>query len=78
MALLRYERALAFGQLDAGSRWTNSNAAMILFTPGTTAEALLRRYQCAGFAREDVLATVKALEEVAGVQVRGTWDEDNA
>lgn len=47
-------------------------------TMGTTAEALLRRYQGAGFAREDVLATVKALEEAAGVQVRGTWDEGDA
>ena len=47
-------------------------------TMGTTAEALLRRYQGAGFAREDVLATVKALEEASGVQVRGTWDEGDA
>ncbi len=47
-------------------------------TMGTTAEALLRRYQGSGFAREDVLATVKALEEATGVQVRGTWDEGDA
>ncbi len=47
-------------------------------TMGTTAEALLRRYQGAGFAREDVLATVKVLEEASGVQVRGTWDEGDA
>lgn len=42
-------------------------------TMGTTTEALLQRYQKDGFAREDVLATVKALEEAAGTQVRGTW-----
>jgi 3-hydroxyisobutyrate dehydrogenase-like beta-hydroxyacid dehydrogenase len=50
----------------------------VSLTMGTTVEALLRRYQGSGFAREDVLATVKALEEVAGVQVRGTWDEGDA
>jgi TolB-like protein/predicted Ser/Thr protein kinase len=40
LALLRYERALVFTELDAGSRWANSNADMILFTQGKTAEAL--------------------------------------
>lgn len=40
-----------------------------------TAERLLKGFQANGFAKEDVLATVKALEEAAGVTVRGTWDQ---
>ncbi|MFT4582489.1 MAG: 3-hydroxyisobutyrate dehydrogenase-like beta-hydroxyacid dehydrogenase [Gammaproteobacteria bacterium] len=40
-----------------------------------TAERLLKNFQANGFAKEDVLATVKALEEAAGVTVRGTWDQ---
>jgi 3-hydroxyisobutyrate dehydrogenase-like beta-hydroxyacid dehydrogenase len=40
-----------------------------------TAERLLKSFQANGFAKEDVLATVKALEEAAGVTVRGTWEE---
>ncbi len=40
-----------------------------------TAERLLKGFQASGFAKEDVLATVKALEEAAGVTVRGTWDQ---
>ena len=40
-----------------------------------TAETLLKNFQSNGFAQEDVLATVKALEAAAGVTVRGTWDE---
>ncbi|NNL85475.1 MAG: NAD(P)-dependent oxidoreductase [Myxococcales bacterium] len=40
-----------------------------------TAEALLKNFQTNGFAQEDVLATVKALEAAAGVSVRGTWNE---
>ena len=41
-----------------------------------TAERLLKGFQANGFAQEDVLATVKALEEAAGVTVRGTWDQE--
>jgi 3-hydroxyisobutyrate dehydrogenase-like beta-hydroxyacid dehydrogenase len=40
-----------------------------------TAEKLLKGFQANGFAQEDVLATVKALEAANNVTVRGTWDQ---
>lgn len=42
---------------------------------GAAAEALLVGYRDHGFADEDVLATVRAVEEAAGFQVRGSWRE---
>ena len=39
------------------------------------AEELLRKFQNDGFAQEDILATIKALEKSAGVNVRGVWKE---
>jgi 2-hydroxymethylglutarate dehydrogenase len=42
---------------------------------GTAAEELIRHYQGSGYAKEDVLATVKELENQAGTVVRGTWKE---
>jgi len=42
---------------------------------GTAAEELIRHYQANGYAKEDVLATVKELEKQAGTVVRGTWKE---
>ncbi|MDH4145255.1 MAG: NAD(P)-dependent oxidoreductase [Acidimicrobiia bacterium] len=44
---------------------------------GTRAQELLVGYRDNGFADEDVLATVKALEEQAGFTVRGLWPEDD-
>jgi 3-hydroxyisobutyrate dehydrogenase-like beta-hydroxyacid dehydrogenase len=44
---------------------------------GTAAEELIRHYQANGYAKEDVLATVKELEKLAGVVVRGTWKESS-
>src|SRR5262245_41742814 len=44
-------------------------------TMGKAAEGLIRGYQAGGYAKEDVLATVKELEKQAGVTVRGTWKE---
>jgi 2-hydroxymethylglutarate dehydrogenase len=44
-------------------------------TIGSAAEGLIDNYQKTGYAKEDVLATVKALEQLAGVTVRGTWKE---
>jgi len=44
-------------------------------TMGKAAEGLIRGYQTGGYAKEDVLATVKELEKQAGVTVRGTWKE---
>ena len=45
---------------------------------GKAAEGLIRGYQTGGYAKEDVLATVKELEKQAGVTVRGTWKVMNA
>ncbi|MGE0825221.1 MAG: NAD(P)-dependent oxidoreductase [Candidatus Binatia bacterium] len=42
---------------------------------GKAAEALIANYQKTGYAKEDVLATIKALEEQTGITVRGTWKE---
>ena len=39
------------------------------------AEELLKGFQQNGFAKEDVLATVKSMESSAGVKLRGTWRE---
>lgn len=44
---------------------------------GTAAEELIRHYQANGYAKEDVLATIKELEKLAGVVVRGTWKESS-
>jgi 3-hydroxyisobutyrate dehydrogenase len=44
-------------------------------TMGKAAEGLIRGYQTGGYAKEDVLATIKELEKQAGVTVRGTWKE---
>ena len=44
-------------------------------TMGNAAEGLIDNYQKTGYAKEDVLATVKELEKLAGVTVRGTWKE---
>jgi 2-hydroxymethylglutarate dehydrogenase len=42
---------------------------------GLAAEELVRHYQTNGYAKEDVLATVKELEKQTGTVVRGTWQE---
>ncbi len=39
------------------------------------AHDLLKHYQATGFAREDVLATISALESEVHTLVRGTWQE---
>ena len=39
------------------------------------AEELIRHYQMTGYAKEDVLATVKELEKQADTVVRGTWKD---
>jgi 3-hydroxyisobutyrate dehydrogenase-like beta-hydroxyacid dehydrogenase len=41
----------------------------------SSAEELIRHYQSTGYAKEDVLATVKELEKQTGTVVRGTWKE---
>jgi 3-hydroxyisobutyrate dehydrogenase len=42
---------------------------------GAAAEQLIRHYQVTGYAKEDVLATVKELEKQTRTVVRGTWKE---
>jgi len=46
-------------------------------TVAKAAEGLLKGYQSGGFAQEDVLATIKALEQQTETTVRGTWDDAN-
>ncbi len=43
----------------------------------SAAQELLKGYQSSGFAQEDVLATIKALEQQTETTVRGTWDDAN-
>jgi 3-hydroxyisobutyrate dehydrogenase len=43
---------------------------------GSAAHELIKHYQANGYAKEDVLATVKELEKLTGTIVRGTWKED--
>jgi 3-hydroxyisobutyrate dehydrogenase len=42
---------------------------------GAAANELIKFYQANGYAKEDVLATVKELEKQTGTIVRGTWKE---
>lgn len=42
---------------------------------GSAAQELIKFYQANGYAKEDVLATVKELEKQTGTVVRGTWKE---
>ncbi len=42
-------------------------------TLGAATESLLERYRAEGFAAEDAMATIRALEERTGTKVRGTW-----
>jgi 3-hydroxyisobutyrate dehydrogenase len=44
---------------------------------GTAAEELIRHYQANGYAKEDVIATIKELEKQTGTIVRGTWKESS-
>lgn len=60
---------------DIGLATDLANELDVDLTMVPTAERLLKDFQANGYAKEDVLATVKALEEAAGVVVRGTWDE---
>ncbi len=46
-------------------------------TMASAAQGLLKAYQSGGFAQEDVLATIKALEQQTETTVRGTWDDAN-
>jgi 3-hydroxyisobutyrate dehydrogenase len=46
-------------------------------TMGRVTEELINHYHANGYAREDVLATIKMLEQQAGITVRGTWKESS-
>jgi 3-hydroxyisobutyrate dehydrogenase-like beta-hydroxyacid dehydrogenase len=60
---------------DIGLATDLANDLDVDLTMVPTAERLMKNFQDNGFGKEDTLATVKALEEAAGVTVRGTWDE---
>lgn len=42
---------------------------------GAAAQELIKQYQANGYAKEDVLATIKELEKLTDTVVRGTWRE---
>ena len=60
---------------DMGLATDLANELDVNLTMAPTAERMMKNFQDNGFGKEDTLATVKALEEAAGVTVRGTWDE---
>lgn len=60
---------------DIGLATNLAKECGVPLTMGKAAEELIRHYQANGYAKEDVLATVKELEKQAGTIVRGTWKE---
>jgi 3-hydroxyisobutyrate dehydrogenase len=78
-AILRDRLAPTF-TIDLASKDISLAAALakeigVPLKMGTAAEELIRHYQANGYAKEDVLATVKELEKQTGTVVRGTWKE---
>jgi 3-hydroxyisobutyrate dehydrogenase len=78
-AILRDRLAPTF-TIDLASKDISLAAALaqemdVPLTMGTAAKELIRHYQANGYAKEDVLATVKELEKQTGTVVRGTWKE---
>lgn len=60
---------------DIGLATSLAKELEVPLTMGPAAEELIRHYQANGYAKEDVLATVKELEKQVGTTVRGTWKE---
>jgi len=78
-AILRDRLAPTF-TIDLASKDISLAAALakdfdVPLKMGTAALELIRHYQANGYAKEDVLATVKELEKQTGTVVRGTWRE---
>jgi len=78
-AILRDRLAPTF-TIDLASKDISLAAALaqemdVPLKMGTAAKELILRYQANGYAKEDVLATVKELEKQTGTVVRGTWKE---
>ncbi|HEV8715878.1 MAG TPA: NAD(P)-dependent oxidoreductase [Candidatus Binatia bacterium] len=78
-AILRDRLAPTF-TIDLASKDISLAAALaneigVPLTMGTAAKELIQHYQASGYAKEDVLATVKELEKQTGTVVRGTWKE---
>ncbi|MBI3796995.1 MAG: NAD(P)-dependent oxidoreductase [Deltaproteobacteria bacterium] len=78
-AILRDRLAPTF-TIDLASKDISLAAALakdfdVPLKMGTAALELIRNYQANGYAKEDVLATVKELEKQTGTVVRGTWRE---
>jgi 2-hydroxymethylglutarate dehydrogenase len=60
---------------DIGLAQDLANAIGVPTPMGKRAQELLVGYRDNGYALEDVLATVKAIEEQADYQVRGSWHD---
>lgn len=78
-AILRDRLAPTF-TIDLASKDISLAAALaqeigVPLKMGTAAKELIQHYQANGYAKEDVLATVKELEKQTGTVVRGTWKE---
>lgn len=61
---------------DIGLAVTLADEMGVPVTMGRAAQARIDGYREHGYADEDVLATVKAIEELAGHQVRGLWQDE--
>jgi 3-hydroxyisobutyrate dehydrogenase len=78
-AILRDRLAPTF-TIDLASKDISLAAALakdfeVPLKMGTAALELIQNYQATGYAKEDVLATVKELEKQTGTVVRGKWRE---
>lgn len=60
---------------DIGLATELANQLDVDLTLVPTAARLMQHLQDNGFGKEDILTTIKALEESVGVTVRGTWQE---
>ena len=63
---------------DIGLAVTLADEMGVPVTMGRAAQARIDDYRENGYADEDVLATVKAIEELANYQVRGQWQDEPA
>ncbi len=80
-AILRDRLAPTFtvelARKDIGLATSLAQELGVPLTMGRVAEELIHHYYANGYAREDILSTIKALEQQTGVIVRGTWKESS-
>lgn len=76
-AILRDRLAPTFtidlARKDIGLATGLGDELQVPLTMAKTAEELIAGYQREGYAQEDVLATIKELENITGTTVRGMW-----